>query len=334
MHYLSINRLMPGMVLAKSIIGDNGSVLLSNQSKLTDKILIRMKDMDFQGAYIDTPLFSEIEVDDIIDDEIRFKAFKALKDQDIDSAVRFAKEIVKQIKYKETLKLDLLDIKSENNYVFKHSISVAIFAAVVGVGYKMTEEQLENLTIAGLLHDLGKLEIKRKVLYSKNKFNKADMDEMKKHPLIAFEALKDYGQVSSVSRNAILFHHENLDGTGYYNVTEEQIGIFPRILRVVDTYDSLTALKSYRKAYSPEDAMEYIMSSVDTLFDKTVVEVFMKKFPIYPVGFTVRLTNNEAAVVVSNERSPMRPIIKLFNGKTVDLSQDVNYRSVMVSEIL
>lgn len=334
MHYLSINHLLPGMVLAKPIMGDNGSVLLNVGNKLTETTLGRMKEMDFQGAYIDTPMFSEIEVDDIIDDDLRYKAFNALKEQKIDNAVQFAKEIVRQIKFKETLKLDLLDIKSDNNYVFKHSISVAAFSAVIGIGFGMNEEQLENLTIAGLLHDLGKLEIKRQVLYSKNKYNKGDMDEMKKHPLIAFEALKDYANVSSVSRNAILFHHENLDGSGYYQVPAEQIGIFPRILRVVDTYDSLTTLKQYRQAYTPGDAMEYLMSNVDTLFDKSVVEIFLNTFPMYPVGYTIRLSNKELAVVSSNEKNSMRPLVKLFNGKTVDLSQDSDYRSIMIEEIM
>lgn len=157
---------------------------------------------------------------------------------------------------------------------------------------------------------------------------------MQRHPLIAFEALKDYGNVSSISRNAILFHHENLDGTGYYRVTADQLGMFPRILRVVDCYDSMTTLKQYRKAFTPGETMEYLMSNIDTLFDRSVVEVFMKTFPMYPVGYTIRLSNKEAAVVSSNEKNSMRPVVQLFNGKMVDLSMDPDYRSVMIEEIM
>lgn len=334
MHYLSINHLQPGMILAKPIVGDNGNVLLNARNKISEITLKRIVEMGFQGAYIDTPLFAEVEVDDIISNDIRLAAFEALRDGNVPKAVQIAKTIVKELKYKEVLKLDLLDIKNDKNYVYKHCISVCIFATVIGIACGMNEEQLENLAVAGLLHDIGKLEIKRKVLYSKNKFSQKDMDEMKKHPLIAYEELKEYTMVSSVSRNSILFHHENMNGTGYYGITEEKLGIFPRILRIADVYDSLTALKKYRDASSPADAIEYLMANINTLFDKNIVEQFVKKFPLYPVGFTVKLSNDAAAVVVSNEKNSMRPLIKLFSGQMVDLSQDPQYRSTIIKEIM
>lgn len=334
MHYLRIGHLEAGMVLAKSIIGDNGSVLLRDGNQITANILKRMIDMGFQGAYIENPHFSDIIVEDIIDDDIRLKAFLALSNGDFQGAASIAKSIVKQLKYKQVLKLDLLDIKNDKNYVFKHSISVSIFSTVLGIGCGMNEEQLENLAIAGLLHDIGKLEIKKRVLNCKSVYNEKQLDEMKKHPALAYESLKDFPGISSVSRNAILFHHENIDGSGYYQIPGDKLGIFPRILRVADTYDALTAAKKYREASSPADAIEYIMSNVDKKFDKDIVDIFVKDFPIYPVGFTVRLSNGIKAVVISNENNSMRPKIRLFDGSDIDLSSDKDYRSVLIEEII
>ena len=334
MHYIKMEHLQDGMVLGKSIVGDNGRVLLNAGNVLTPTILARMVDFGFQGAYIDNPVFADIQVEDIIDTQLSLDAFAALASNNIETAVSLAKKMLRELKYKEVVNVDLLDIKSDKNYVFKHSISVAVFAIVIGIGLQLSEEQLENLAVAGLLHDIGKLHIDKEILYSKSKFSSKDMDEMKKHPIIAYEMLKSQPLVSSVSRNAILFHHENINGTGYYQNSNEQIGIFPRILRVVDVYDSMTTLKKYRNSNSPAEAIEYIMGNVGTLFDPSVVDVFAKKFPLYPIGFTLLLSDKTLAVVTSNKKNSLRPQVRLFNGKNVDLASDPAYRSVIIAGII
>ena len=329
MHYLTMKNLKSDMILAKSIIGDNGIVLLNNGKKLSEPILKRMEDMGFQGAYVSTQVYN-----DIVTDQLRLRAFQALQSNDIESVLAVANNIVEELKYKDVLKLDLLDIKSDSNYLYKHSISVALFSAVLGIAGGMNEEQLMNLTVAGLLHDIGQLEINEKVRLSKSRFNTEDMEEMKKHPLIAYEKLKDYPRVSSVSKNAILFHHENLDGSGYYGETSDKLGLFPKILRIADVYDSMTALKKYRDAMSPADTIEYLMSNTGTLFDKSLVILFLKTFPLYPVGFTVLLSNDHIAVVVNNKSNPMRPVIRLTDGTNIDLSTDSAYRSIVIKGIV
>lgn len=334
MQYLRIEHLKPGVTLAKPIVGDDGRLLVNAGNTISETIYKRMVSMGFQGAYIDIPVFSDIIVEDVIADSIRAAAFEALREQHIVQAVQVAKKMVQELKYKETLKLDLLDIKNDKNYVYKHCVSVAVFSIVIGIGLGLNEEQLENLAVAGLLHDIGKLEIKKRVLNAKHIYNNKEMDEMKKHPMNAYESLKEYPFISSVSRNSILFHHENLDGSGYYQITSEKLGLFPRILRVADTYDALTAQRKYRKAHSPADAIEYIMSNVDTLFDKDVVDVFVKKFPVYPIGFTVRLSNGMIAVVVDNSANSLRPKVRRMDGVNIDLALDPDYRSVLIEELM
>lgn len=334
MYYTSIKHLQPGMMLAKPIIGETGNILLNTQNVISPTTLKRIINMGYQGAYLDYPAFDDIIVDDIISNDLRQMAFAALQDFDIPRAVTLAKKIVKELKYKEVLKMDLLDIKNDKNYVYKHSISVCIFSVVIGIAYGMNEEQLENLAVAGLLHDIGKFEIKKKVLYSKNIYNKKDMDEMKKHPVLAYETLQEYGMVSSVSRNSVLFHHENLDGTGYYSISADKLGVFPRILRIADTYDSLTALKKYRDAQPPAQAIEYLMANVNTLFDKDIVQLFVQSFPMYPVGFAVKLSNGEIGVIASNEENAMRPKIRLFDGQLINLATNPDYRSTTITEFV
>lgn len=334
MQYLRIEHISPDMKLAKAVVGDDGRLLVGAGSNISATILKRLTSMGFQGAYIDTPGFEDIVIEDVICDELRAEAFDSLYKGDIMTSVSIAKRIVKEMKYKDTLKLDLLDIKNNKNYEYKHCVSVAVYAIAIGVGCGLTEEQLENLAVAGLLHDIGKFDVKKRVLNTKHIYNDKEMDEMKKHPMYAYEDLKDYTAVSSVTRNSILFHHENLDGTGYYNITADKLGIFPRILRVADTYDALTAQRKHRSAYSPSYAMDYIMSNVGTMFDKEVVDVFSREFPIYPTGFTFKLSNGKYAVVASNESNSIRPKIRLADGIDVDLAMAPEYRSVLLEEMM
>jgi len=334
MQYLRIENIKPGFILAKAVVGDDGRLLVGAGHKISEAILKRMDSMGFQGAYIETPGLEDIVIQDVIPDELRALAFDALYRCDYATCVSIAKTMVKEMKYKDALKMDLLDIKNDKNYEYRHCISVAVFATALGIKCGMNEEQLENLAVAGLLHDIGKFDIKKRVLKTKHIFNEKEMDEMKKHPMYSYEELKEIPSISSVSRNAILFHHENLDGSGYYEAPAEKIGAFARILRIADTYDAFTARRKHRAAYAPAYAMEYIMSNVGNIFDKNIVGVFVRQFPFYPIGFTLKLSNGEIAVVVSNEANPMRPKVRLQSGKDVDLGTDEHYRSILIQGML
>ena len=334
MQYLRMERITAGAVLAKAVVGDDGRLLVGAGHKISETVLKRMDNMGFQGAYIETPGFEDVVIKDVIPDDLRAKAFDALYNSDYMTCVTLAKTIVKEMKFKETLKLDLLDIKNDKNYEYRHCISVAVYAVAIGIKCGMNEEQLINLAVAGLLHDIGKFDVKKRVLKAKHIYNEKEMDEMKKHPMYSYEELKEIPTISSVSRNSILFHHENLDGSGYYGISGEKLGVFPRILRIADTYDALTARRKHRAAYAPAYAMEYIMSNVGNMFDKELVEIFTRQFPFYPVGFTLELSNGEIVVVVSNEANPMRPQVRSMEGRDIDLATDAMYRSVLIQGMI
>lgn len=334
MHYLRIENVHSGMKLARPIMGDDGKKLVGEGVSISEKILERMKEMGFQGAYIDAEGFEDIVIEDVIPDALRAKAFETLYTGDINGTVSVGKQMVQELKFKDILKLDLLDIKNDNNYVFKHCVSVAVYSIVLGIGCDLNISQLENLAAAGLLHDIGKLDLRKRVLNARHIYNEKEKDEMKKHPLLAYETLKDFAVVSSVTRNSILFHHENLDGSGYYNLEGDKIGLFPRILRIADTYDALTAHREYREAESPSSAIEYIMANAGKLFDREIVNMFIKCFPFYPVGITLQLSNGEMAVVMDNRQNPMRPMLRTMDGRTVDLAEDAGYRSVTIEKMM
>ena len=198
----------------------------------------------------------------------------------------------------------------------------------------MNEDELSNLAIAAMLHDIGKFQIPKKILHKTTKLTPEEYKLVQTHARKGYEELQKYHEISSVVRNAVLNHHENIDGTGYNKVVGDKQTIYSRILHIADVYDALTSVRKFREAFSPQEAVEYIMGNSGKMFDKNLVDVFINKFAIYPVGLTVRLSNGERAVVVTNEHNSLRPIIRLFsdelNNPLIDLSDNKDYFNVTI----
>jgi len=334
MRYLTIKNLQPGMTVARPFLDEKGNILLNRGNKITTTIFNRIQTLELQGLYIEDEISEGIFVEDLIGPDLKIEAVKALMDHNILKAVRLAKEVVKDLKRQESIKVNLIDIKNSKNYTYKHCVSTCIYAVVIGLAFKMTEEQLENLAVAAMLHDIGKFDIDEAILHKREKLTTEEMEIMKTHPKNAYDILSTIPEISSVSRNAIYYHHENVDGTGYYKIPKEKQTAFTRILHVVDVYDALCSERKYREAYSPSEAIEYIMGNADKMFDPIVVKALAYKFPLYPVGLTLKLSNGEEAIVYSNEINSMRPVIRTMKGKLVDLSTDPEYRSIIICGIV
>ena len=137
---------------------------------------------------------------------------------------------------------------------------------------------MEELFVAGLLHDIGKLEISRNLLYKAARLSEEEYKEMKQHVAKSGEILNPLQGPLGRILPIILAHHEKVDGSGYNKVPEEKIPLEARVLAVADVYDSLTSDRPYRKAMSPFDAKEIIEKGSSTEFDPKVVNAFLKAF--------------------------------------------------------
>lgn len=334
MRYVKFDDIEIGMVLAKPLYGDNGGVLVKEGCAISENIFRHIDGTGIQGIYIKDELTQDIQIEDIVSEKLRNIGVEALINGDYNKCVAVAKAITKEMSEQSYPLYDMMDIKTFKNYEYRHCLSVAVYSVAVGLHLKLNQEQLNGLAIAGILHDIGKFDVKKRVMKTKQVYNEKQMDEMKKHPTYSYEAVKDNPNVSSVSRNAILYHHENVDGTGYYGITQDKLVLFPRILRVVDTYDALLSTRMQRKAFGPDYAFKHLVDNSGKLYDLDVVKAFVYTLPMYPRGFTVKLTNGETAVVVKNNTDIERPIVRLLNGQTIDLSKDANYRQVEIEVIV
>jgi len=167
---------------------------------------------------------------------------------------------------------------SNDEYTENHCYRVSIYAVKIASYLGFSMEKIEDIRSAALLHDIGKLEISRNLLYKAARLSKEEYKEMKQHVAKSGEILNPLQGPLGRILPIVLAHHEKVDGSGYNKVQGEEIPLEARVLAVADVYDSLTSDRPYRKAMSPFDAKDIIEKGSGTEFDPKVVEVFLKAF--------------------------------------------------------
>lgn len=172
-------------------------------------------------------------------------------------------------------------MENDINYLDKHlarelshGICVSNLACRVARELGMPEEQCHGLAIAGMLHDVGKLEVWKYIYQQRTTLNIEEMRYVRSHPTLGYTMLVQAGY-SAFILESVLYHHENYDGTGYpSNRAGQDIPIGARILRVCDVFAALIADRSYRRAFSMDTAVELMIDEVKN-FDMKIFLAFL-----------------------------------------------------------
>jgi putative nucleotidyltransferase with HDIG domain len=167
---------------------------------------------------------------------------------------------------------------SKDAYTENHCYRVSVYAARIAASMDLSAERIEDVRAAALLHDIGKLDISRDILYKAARLTSEEYEEIQKHVARGVELLEPVGGSLRRVIPIILAHHDKFDGSGYHPTRGEDIPLEARIIAVADVYDSLTSDRPYRKAMSPFDARDVILKGSETEFDPRVVAAFQSAF--------------------------------------------------------
>ncbi len=337
MRYINVKDLTPGMIIANNLYDNNELVLLKANTELTQFYIDRIKGLDYDGIYI----FDQGDVEkakSIVSDETRIKAIGKLKKLDIDACMFLANSIVNEIQNSDSMIIERVTLSSYDNYTYVHSVNVDILSVIIGIGLGLRNEELNMLSQAALLHDIGKCDVPVEIINKPARLTSEEYEEVKKHPQYGLERLraKEKGgdDIAAVIKNAVYSHHENWDGSGYpRGLRGEKIHLFARIIHVADVYDALTTKRAYKKALNPADTLEYLMANTGIMFDKDIVSTFLQYVAPYPIGCTVLLSDGQQGVISENNRINLpRPKVKLSNGTIIDLTEklDVTIISILM----
>ncbi|MDE6727039.1 MAG: HD-GYP domain-containing protein, partial [Oscillospiraceae bacterium] len=162
----------------------------------------------------------------------------------------------------------MIALQNYDDYTYKHCLRVSMMAASVSAELKLSAEETKEVVVSGLLHDIGKSNIDHDIIIKPGKLTDEEFDEIKRHPLIGYNILKNSGEYNSNVMSGVLFHQEKYDGSGYpTGLAGEKIPLIARILTVCDVFDALTSNRPYRKPWSVAETEEYILGGCDQHFD-------------------------------------------------------------------
>ncbi len=168
-------------------------------------------------------------------------------------------------------------LDARDPYTAGHSHRVSAYSEALAKDFGLPQDQVDDIRIGALLHDIGKIGVPDEVLHKHERLTKEEFDLMKQHPTIGREVLEQVAQFEKYL-DAVELHHENLDGTGYpRGLRGEQIPIAARIVKVADVYDALSTDRPYRKSMPVEQVHEILRKGAGMHFDRLLVEIFLNR---------------------------------------------------------
>lgn len=352
MRYIPIEKIKEGMVVGKEVHGKNGQVLIKEGTPLRNVYVQKLKQLGYAGIYIEDKLSKGIEIKEMVESSIKKEALETVKKvcqssatgkefspkhyEEIASAVS---DVLEQIVSKPKLLINMIDLKTFDDYTYSHSVNVGVLAMAIGAHMGMHTYTLRKLGISSFMHDLGKLYIPLQILNKPGKLTPQEMERVRTHPREGISHINEKIKMPEDILVGILDHHERPDGTGYPNRKRGPlISRIGSIIAVADVYDALTSNRPYRKALTSSEAIEYIMGNVNTQFSERVVNSFLKKVSPFPVGTQVKLSNGHIGIVVKNYTDIiLRPKVRIIkeNDKEIepydiDLKNDTSFLNITV----
>jgi putative nucleotidyltransferase with HDIG domain len=167
---------------------------------------------------------------------------------------------------------------SNDKFTQNHSYRVSIYATRIAEEMGMSEERIEDVRAAALLHDIGKLDSSREILYKAARLTDAEMTHIRGHVEKGIDMLSPVGGSLQRILPIVLAHHDRFDGSGYHPTKGEDIPIEARIISVADVFDALVSDRPYRKGISPFEARDTITKAAGKDFDPRVVKAFEAAF--------------------------------------------------------
>ncbi|MFJ8236813.1 HD-GYP domain-containing protein [Ureibacillus sp. NPDC094379] len=346
------------MKIGRTIYNEAGHPLLKEDAIVSNRIIERLKQLNIQYVYIDDLISSGIEVEESVSIEKRMKIVNQITDSFLKiKGLNFQDASLvldKQSKVIGVIVDDLLDsiLNSEeiltvltdaflyDEYLYQHSFQVTLYSLAIAKELGYSSNDLRNIGIGAMLHDVGKLLIPTSILLKPGRLTDEEYETMKHHTTYGFDILRNLHTISLLVAHCAFQHHERIDGSGYpRGLVDYEIHPFAKVIAVADVFDAVTSNRVYREKMLPSQGICIIEAGSGTLYDAKVVEALKRSVVHYPNGTIVMLSDERRGVVAKqNIADSSRPIIRIFEENqillkatyTLNLMEEINLKILKV----
>ncbi len=359
MKLVSVDQITGGMVLAQNVYTLDDQLVLPKGTVLDDKAIKRIRNYSIYNVFIEdsgniaktvVPVRKDISYAKNLTESAEFKQFKKALENDASSLETALKSTFKSKEPITTESLvspvmvlfdnnetgagifDMLhNMRKYDDAIYMHSINVALISNMIGRWMRKSEDEIKTITMAGLVHDIGKLVIPQDILTKSTGMSRNDLKIYRTHPQLGYQLIRD-SDLDTHIKNTVLMHHERADGSGFpFGIRGEQIDEIARIIAVADTYDDLTGKRSYRDGASPFLVIEAFEKEGLIKYDADVILTFLNHIANTFLANRVRLSNDlEGEVIYINPDHLSRPTVKCGDS-FIDLSR---IKDVYIKDII
>lgn len=356
MLFVKTEDLKKGMRLAKPIYNKKGVLLYERNTKLTQQGISSIRNFEIIGIYILEPAEP---VPPMSEEDIEFERFQTVAvfniKEDLQTIMnrkkpkglfKMAERIISTYG-RENKKMNFTqNIRSTEDYIYKHALNVAILAVMIARVLKETPSDMQDISMAAIVHDLGLLMINERLACSEE-LSDDEYNMVKKAIVDGYDLLEYSSLPPSVIRLTAQVQREMYElGSNVYEGRDKKRSLETKILMVADKYDRLTAMKVNEEPTSEYVAIKQLLN--DNTLDQKVVRALMQAINILTPGVCVELTNGEKGLVITeNERNILKPMILGFDTnkiydmeyneegvQLVDIMKTMDNRTVIDKELL
>lgn len=319
-----VQELKGNEILGRNIMTWDYQIILPQGATIRKDYIDKLKELGIDEVYIkeEEPRQKDIV---ILKSEMEQSIKETVKDilerhtyqnnDELSELSSTADNIISTILEEEQVIEQVFDIKERSADIYEHSINTCSFAILTALKLGVEISKIHDIGVGCLLHDIGLRYMT--VDYSNRDvgtLNKQEMAEYKKHPVYGYSSLKGEEWISDLSKAVILYHHERINGSGF-PLHIKDIPFECKIVNVCDTFDELICGIACKRMKVYE-AIEYMKSFKNVLFDSEIVDTFLGFTAVYPAGTQVMTNEGELAVVVSqNKDFQDRPVIRILKDK-------------------
>ena len=253
---------------------------------------------------------------------------------DIDKIKNITSGFIDQVLYNRNLVARLRNVFTGDNYLFSHSLNVCILSVLTGLFLDYNPNKIAELGISAMLADVGMMNVPGKIWEESRILTPEEKEIVGVHIFEGFDLLHSTEDLKDIIATVSLQHHERLDGSGYLNHGDKQMVDYARIVAICDVYDALTSPRVYRKPYSVQAAMRYLIANTPKKFDRKMMKAFIRHVGFLPIGTKVLLSNGIKATIAGTNREQWSKPRVFFDSepeKEVDLAL---IKDVYIKEVL